>query len=161
MVHKLHSHKKTNSKDEKKRTMTMDHFQPYRQQLDTALRLAAMEKQPHGVARVVLLYHEQLYQTLDTFQPCQDCQQAGVSLATSQHNVADLRQLCAYYREHLDLFQQTALKQLMRDTLSAMDLSALCPSCLARFQSACSEAFTSQLQQGHRTTYYVRRKKRR
>jgi sulfur relay (sulfurtransferase) complex TusBCD TusD component (DsrE family) len=138
----------------------MDHFQQYRQQLDTALRLAAMEKQPHGVARVVLLYHEQIYQTLTTFQPCQDCKRAGVSLAASQRNVADLRQRCAYYREHLDQFQQTALKQLMRNTLAAVDLSALCPSCLARFQSACSEAFTTQLQNGYRTTYYVRRKNR-
>ena len=134
----------------------MDHFQ----QLDTALRLAAMEKQPHGVARVVLLYYKQLYQTLDDFQPCQDCQQAGVSLVASQHNTANLRQRCDYYRDHLDQFKKEALEQLIRDTHTAVDLSVLCPSCLARFQSECGKAFTSQLKQGHQITYSVRRKKR-
>lgn len=136
----------------------MNHFHQSRQSLDTAMRLAAMGTTPHGVARVVLLYHEKMYETVQSFILCDTCVQSGVSLEQSKSNAHKLNEQCSYYKNHIDQFKQKALKQMIRESISQIDLSSVCPDCLEQFQQQLTNAFESQLEQQH-IVYHVRRKK--
>ncbi len=138
----------------------MDHFrQQCHQTLQETLRLAAISTTPYSVARVVLLYHQAMYMAVQAFIPCNTCLQHGVSLEQTRHNIVQLDKQRAYYATHIGQFGKSELRALITDSLSQVDLSILCASCLGNLQQQLTATFTAQLEKIH-IVYHFRSKKR-
>lgn len=137
----------------------MDHSQQSFQALNESLRLAVLDATPHGVARVVLLYHRILYRTVQTFLLCAVCQQRGALPEEVKRNAATLDEQRRYYTAHIVQFGKPELHGLVKDSLTSIDLSLLCASCLAAFQQQLATTFGESVAQ-QRVRYHVRRKKR-
>src|SRR5450755_4751928 len=119
----------------------MDHSQQSCQALDEALRLAVLGATPHGVARVVLVYHQLMYLTVQTFLPCRACMHCGALSEEVRRNAAKLEEECRYYTAQRALFGKQQLHQLITDSIRLIDLSSLCASCREAFQQQLATAF--------------------